>query len=93
VKELNQIEEYVAFMRDHVKKTSDPDLRFANVVGYLLCGDMVDTPHARGKRENLEKAGIYVRTYSDLLRLVQANHKEFLQKYSQLRKARKRTKK
>jgi hypothetical protein len=93
IKELNQIEEYVAFMRDHVRKTTDESLHYSNVVGYLLCGDMVDTPHARGKRENLEKAGIYIRTYRDLLSMVEANHKDFLKKYSQLRKARQKNKK
>ena len=92
VKELNQIEEYVNFMRDHVKKTTDESMRYSNVVGYLLCGTMVDTYNARERRENLEKAGIYVRTYRDLLSMVEANHRDFLKKYSQLRKARQKNK-
>ena len=43
VKELNQIEEYVGLMRDHVQKTTDKSMQFMTVVGYLLCGDLVDT--------------------------------------------------
>ncbi|MDE3243544.1 MAG: hypothetical protein KGO52_12575, partial [Nitrospirota bacterium] len=87
MKELLQIENYVNFMRNHVKKTTDPAFKFREVVGFLLCGNLVDTWEVNGKRENLEAAGIYVRKYSDLLRLVEANHKEFLARYAALRKA------
>lgn len=90
MKELLQIERYVSFMRDHVKKTTDPALRFREVVGFLLCGTLVDTWEVNGKKDNLEAAGIFVRKYSDLLRLVEANHKEFLVRYADLRKAKQR---
>jgi RecB family endonuclease NucS len=86
-KELDQIEEYVIFMRDYVLKTNAPDLRMRDVVGYLLCGDLVNTPQVTGRRNNLEAAKIYVRKYNDLLMLVEANHKEFLARYSELRQA------
>lgn len=86
-KELDQIEEYVIFMRDYVQKTNDPDLRMRDVVGYLLCGDLVNTPQVTGRKNNLEAAKIYVRKYNDLLMLVEANHKEFLARYSELRQA------
>lgn len=87
MKELLQIERYVSFMRNHVKKTTDPAFKFREVVGFLLCGNLVDTWEVNGKRENLDAAGIYVRKYDDLLRLVEANHKEFLARYADLRKA------
>jgi hypothetical protein len=90
-KELDQIEEYVVFMRDHVAKTSDPDFRFREVVGYLLVGDVVDTAHVRGRRQNLENSSIFIRRYQDLLRMVENNHKEFLDRYSKLRKAKARS--
>ncbi len=32
-------------MRDYVKKNTDPDTRVTDVIGYLLCGDLVDTPY------------------------------------------------
>jgi hypothetical protein len=89
-KELEQIEEYVAFMRDHVKKTSDPAMKVTDVVGYLLCGDLVDTFYVRQRRENLQRSRIFIRLYADLLRLVKSNHREFLSRYSQLRKAKAR---
>ncbi len=38
MKALEQIESYVSFMRDHAKRTSDPDFRRKEVVGYLFCG-------------------------------------------------------
>ena len=86
-KELQQIEEYVVFVRDHVKKTTDEELKFADVVGYLLCGDTVNTVQVRGKLDNLKSVRIFVRRYQDLLRMVRRNHQEFLDKYEQLRKA------
>jgi hypothetical protein len=85
VKQLEQIEEYVSFMRNYVAKTTDPALKAGRPVGYLLCGDLVDTWQVEGKRDNLQRAEIYVRRYRDLLGLVHNNHKEFLRKYDQLR--------
>jgi hypothetical protein len=89
IKELTQVERYVSFMRNYVKKTTDPSFNFREVVGFLLCGDLVDTWEVNEKRPNLEAAGIYVRKYSDLLRLVEASHKEFLSRYGKLREAKK----
>jgi hypothetical protein len=86
-KELDQIEEYVIFMRDYVKRTSDPEMRSKDVVGYLLIGDTVNTPIARGKIENLADSRIYVRRYTDLLSMVQKFHQDFLKRYERLRKA------
>ena len=86
VKELDQIEEYVNFMRDYSKNTTDKELKNRYVVGYLLCGDLTNTYATRGRRDNLEKADIFVRRYSDLLIMVKSNHKEFLSRYAQLRK-------
>jgi hypothetical protein len=91
MKELEQIENYVNFMRNYIKKTTDPSFQFHGefhgVTGFLLCGNLVDTWKVEGKRKNLEAAGIYIRKYSDLLRLVEANHKEFLARYAELRRA------
>lgn len=91
MKELEQIEDYVNFMRNYIKKTTDPSFQFNGefhgVTGFLLCGNLVDTWKVDGKRQNLEAAGIYIRKYSDLLRLVEANHKEFLARYAELRRA------
>ena len=85
-KELQQIEQYVAFMRDHVKNTTDPDFSYQQVVGYLLCGDLVDTYMVRERRENLERSQIFVRRYGDLLDMVKRIHGEFIQRYGELRK-------
>jgi hypothetical protein len=90
IKELEQVEEYVNFMRDYVRNTTDPDLRHRDVVGYLLCGDLVNTWNVRGRRDNLASAGIFIRRYKDLLRMVRTNHDEFLVRYDRLRKAKTR---
>lgn len=89
VDELNQIEEYVSFMRDYVRRTTDPDYQYEAVTGYLLCGNMVDTYQVREKRQNLSNSSIYIRRYADLLGTVRRIHKEFLERYSQLQEIKK----
>ena len=85
-KELAQIEDYVSFVRDHVKKTTDPDVRRVSVVGYLLCGEVADSYRVREKIDNLAEARIYVRRYRDLLEMVEKMHREFLRRYEVLRR-------
>ena len=89
--ELDQIEDYTNFMRNHVRQTTDPHLRVEHVSGYLLCGKVADTYEARGKKDNLERAEIYVRLYSDLLDVVRRLHREFIERYNKLREAKSRT--
>ncbi len=86
-KELDQIEEEVNFARDYISKTTDPDIKYRDVTGYLLCGDLVDTYNVTGKKENLEDAGIYVRLYSDLLNMAHRVHKEIITRYNKLKSA------
>ena len=87
VKELNQIEEYVIFMRAYINRTTDSDYQYETVTGYLLCGDLVNTDQARGKKDILANSQIYVRRYTDLLDMVKRAHDEFLERYNQLQKA------
>lgn len=86
-KELQQIEEYVLFLRNLANNTTDPEFKFSTVVGYLLCGNLVGTPYVRGRRDVLASSRIYIRLYSDLLRTVKKNHQEFLDRYERLRQA------
>jgi hypothetical protein len=86
VKELDQIEQYVHFMRDLAESTTDPDFKMSEVVGYLLCGDVVNTGPARQKVKSLANDKIYVRRYSDLLGMVEKSHSEFLKQYDRLRR-------
>jgi len=90
-KALAQIEEYVAFMRDYSGKTTDPEVGHRKVVGYLLCGDLVNTYQVRQRTDNLKNNDIYVRKYTDLLAMVKSIHKEFLARYDRLRSARKKS--
>lgn len=85
-KDLKQIEDYVSFVRNAERTNTAPESRPENVVGYLLCGDVRDTWEVREKIQNLEKAGIYVRKYRDLLAMVQKMHRDFLDRYDKLRR-------
>lgn len=85
--ELSQIEDYVHFMRDLVQRSTDPDMRITDVVGYLLVGDVTDKGTVAQKRESLAAAKIYVRTYGDLLEMVKRSHREFLERYRALRES------
>ncbi len=88
-KELGQIEDYVLFMRAHVKEATDREYSPGQVVGYLLCGTTVNTPEVREKKQSLARDNIYVRQYSDLLGMVESSHREFLGKYEELRRLKK----
>ena len=90
VNELNQIEDYVSFMRDYIKRTTDPDYQYNTVTGYLLCGNLVDTYQVRERRQNLANAGIYIKRYEDLLEMVQRSHTDFLKRYNELQEAKQR---
>ena len=83
-KELDQIFHYVSFVRHYVQRTKDPVLSTKNVVGYLLCGDLVENYEVRAKVEAFEKSQIYVRRYGDLLDRVKRIHQEFIKRYEQL---------
>lgn len=87
-KHLDQIEDYVIFMRGEIRTSTDPDHRYTNVIGYLICGDMVSTPELEEKRKILEDTRIYVRLYRDLLSQVQGIHEQFLERYRELQEAR-----
>lgn len=88
LKQLDQIRKYVAFMRDYVGRSSDPDWKYREVTGYLLVGDVVRNNYEVDDMcDMLAKSGIYVRRYSDLLGMVRKSHAEFMKRYQQLRKA------
>lgn len=86
-KQLDQIKDYVHFIRDAVSRTTDPAFKNKHVTGYLLCGDTADTYKVREGLKTLEKDNIYLRKYSDLLSMVEANHKDILARYDQLQAA------
>lgn len=89
-KELEQITAYVDFIGAHIRGTSDPNYRYTEVTGYLLCGDLVNNDQVKVKKERLARTQIYVRRYTDLLEMVQRIHAEFLERYNQLREAKQR---
>ena len=88
-KHLNQLEEYVIFMRSEIRTSTDPDHSYKDVIGYLICGDMVSTQEVEEKKKMLQDTKIYVRLYRDLLSHVQRIHGQFLKRYRELQEARK----
>jgi hypothetical protein len=86
MRELNQIEEYVHFIRYGLRAATDGDYSPSKVVGYLLCGRVAEGYAPIGKAESLHKDDIHVRYYSDLLGMVQRTHADFLQRYNELRR-------
>jgi hypothetical protein len=88
-KELNQLEEYVLFMRAHLRTSNDEQYSPASVVGYLLCGSVVNVPEVREKMNSMGRDNMYVRKYGDLLGMVENLHREFLSRYNSLRAIRK----
>lgn len=88
LKALQQVEEYVHFLRDHLERTTDDEYRPRKAVGYLLCGDVVNKWQARQKVDAMAKDTIFVRRFADLLGLVQNSHRDFLDRYDALRKVR-----
>lgn len=83
---LDQIEQYVNFSRTLIHGASDREVGYVNVVGYLLCGDVVDSAMVRERMANLERSQIYVRRYGDLLGMVSRLHKVFLERYEDLKR-------
>ena len=84
-RELDQIRDYVFFVREHVEKATDQETTYQNVVGYLLCGDFVGVSDVVRYKDMLAKDHIYVRRYGDLLEMVKRMHKEFIERYDRLK--------
>ena len=85
-RELDQIRDYVFFVREYVRQPTDAETTYQNVVGYLLCGDFVKASAVRQYQDLLAKDQIYVRRYDDLLDMVKRMHREFIERYEELRK-------
>jgi hypothetical protein len=78
MRELQQIEEYVMFLREETKKTTQPEYRIDHVAGMLIYSD-VDSGHGIGpKIDSLAKEGIRVMRWADVLRRTEDLHQDFL---------------
>lgn len=75
--ELEQIQRYVLFLREHAKKTSHAEVKVDRISGILVYSDIED---GLGTTiEALKGLGIHVLTWDDLLRRTKSLHEEFLQ--------------
>ena len=61
MKEIQQICEYVEFIETQFPQTQ------GNVKGFLISDNMTYEPAANKYRKGLEKEGIFIKSYSDLL--------------------------
>lgn len=79
VKELAQLEEYVAFVRQRLGNA--PNGRsYTSASGYIIGEDIQDDFYTRDKILTLEKSRMYVKKYADLLSMAQRLHKDFADK-------------
>ncbi|MDZ7586629.1 MAG: hypothetical protein U0946_02650, partial [Patescibacteria group bacterium] len=74
--ELEQIQRYVLFLREHAKKTTHRDAKVDRIAGALIYSDIEDSLGTN--IEALEALGIHVLTWDDLLRRTKSLHEEFL---------------
>ncbi|MDY7076592.1 MAG: ATP-binding protein [Chloroflexota bacterium] len=73
--ELEQLERYVDFLRDHARQTSEPERRYS-VHGRLIASEL--RPAAYQKRDRLRVDNMYFVTWDDLLRTAERLHRKYL---------------
>lgn len=78
MKELQQIQQYVMFMREEALKTTQPDLKMNHIGGVLIYSDIGTGLGIGTMIASLEKEGIHVVRWDDLLRKTENLHKDFL---------------
>jgi hypothetical protein len=74
--ELDQIRDYVFFLKEHADKTNDPASKVDRVGGILVYSDM-----KAGMRHHINalyKEQVYVQTWDTLLKTTEELHREFL---------------
>lgn len=80
-KELNQLVKYKSFVSKNIGNDS-----YQNIYCYLLCkGISTNSEGANILAEGLKSQSIYVRTYSEILGQAYNYHKEFIDKYDELK--------
>lgn len=77
-KQLQQISEYVEFIRKQFPQSADL------VKGFLISDNMTYEPGAETMRDALETKGIFIKSYSDLLAEARLYNKELYDRYSNI---------
>lgn len=81
-KDLDQLRDYVVFVESILG--TDPE-GYRSVAGYLVCGDIQDSPEVRSIMGKWETTRMYVRKYEQLLSRANQIHQEFIDKYEELK--------
>ena len=87
VKQIQQIAEYVEFLRNKCPQSID------KIKGYLISDNMTYEPGAETIREALESKDIYVKSYTDLLAEARSYNKELYDRYTKIEECKKELKK
>jgi len=84
VKEINQLRDYVIFIKDKIKTSG----LFADspVYGYLICEKIQKLAPIDTIIEDMKGSGRYVLKYTDLASYAEKLHAEFIEKYDELQK-------
>lgn len=83
VKQIQQIAEYVEFLRNKCPQSID------KIKGYLISDNMTYEPGAETIREALESKDIYVKSYTDLLAEARLYNKELYNRYTKIEESKK----
>jgi len=83
-KEINQLRDYVIFIKDKIKTSG----QFANspVYGYLICEKIQKLAPIDTIIEDMKASGRFVLKYTDLASYAEKLHMEFIEKYDELQK-------
>lgn len=85
-KDLDQIRDYIIFIRRHLG--TDSGFSYNDAAGYLVAGKRQESADVKELIDMCEKNRIYVRHYGELFTRAENLHKEFIDQYDELKSLR-----
>lgn len=82
-KELSQLLKYHAFIKDHLIGTSESS--YHQVASYIIGGSIVGNTEFNMQIEAMKTQRVYIEIYPEMLSRVKNYHKEFIDKYNELK--------
>lgn len=82
-KEFNQLLKYHAFIKDHLLGTSESS--YHQVASYIIGGSIVGNTEFNMQIEAMKTQRVYIEIYPEMLSRVKNYHKEFIDKYNELK--------
>ncbi|MDG6953937.1 MAG: ATP-binding protein [Nitrososphaerota archaeon] len=84
VKDLEQLRQYVIFVKKNIAG-NDPIFSPENVYGYLICEKQQTGKDVEIVKTDLQANRMYIRQYSDLIRMAKRIHQDFIAKYAEIK--------